>query len=112
MIDGREWRIGNAGFVGEGIAAEDSTATHVFLGVDADAVAWFELEDEIRPDARQTLESLRSLGLATALVSGDNRVAVDSVARALDIDDRHYECTPADKLAIIEAAQQRGERVV
>ena len=112
MIDEREWRIGSAEFVGGGIATEDSTTTHVFLGVDGHAVAWFELEDEIRPDAQQTLESLRSLGLATALISGDNRVAVESVARALDIDDRHHECSPADKLAIIEAAQQRGERVV
>ena len=111
-IDGREWRIGNAEFVGGGIATEDSTTTHVFLGVDGQAVAWFELEDEIRPDAQQTLESLRSLGLATALVSGDNRVAVDSVADALAIDDRHHECTPGEKLSIIEAAQQRGERVV
>ena len=111
-INGREWRIGNAEFVGGGIATEDSTTTHVFLGVDGQAVAWFELEDEIRPDAQQTLGSLRKLGLATALVSGDNRAAVESVARALDIDDRHHACSPADKLAIIEAAQQRGERVV
>ena len=111
-IDGREWRIGNPEFVGGGIAAQDSTATHVFLGVDGNAVAWFELEDKIRPDARQTLESLRRLGLATALVSGDNRLAVESVARTLDIDDRHHACTPEDKLAIIDAAQQRGERVV
>ena len=111
-IDGREWRIGNAAFVGGGIAAEDSSTTHVFLGVDGNAVAWFELEDEIRPDARQTLASLRRLGLSTALVSGDNRVAVDSVAAALEIDERHHECTPEDKLAVIESAQQRGERVV
>ncbi|MDH3620036.1 MAG: heavy metal translocating P-type ATPase [Gammaproteobacteria bacterium] len=112
IIDDREWRIGNAEFVGGGIAADDSATTHVFLGVDGNAVAWFELEDAIRPDARQTLASLRNLGLATALVSGDNHVAVDNVARVLDIDDRHHECTPEDKLAIIEAAQQRGERVV
>lgn len=111
-IDGREWRIGNAGFVGGGAAADDSEATHVFLGVDGQAVAWFDVEDIIRPDAPETLEALRRLGLGTALVSGDNRVAVDSVAHALDIDARHHECSPEDKLAIIEAAQQRGERVV
>jgi len=111
-IDGREWRIGNADFVGGGIAADDSSATHVFLGIDGNAVAWFELEDEIRADAQQTLESLRKLGLSTALVSGDNRVAVESVAAALAISDAHHECTPEDKLAVIGTAQQRGERVV
>ena len=111
-IDGRAWRIGNAGFVGGGAAADDSSTTHVFLGVDGNAVAWFEIEDELRPDASQTLESLRRLGLDTSLVSGDNKVAVENIAKALDIRDVHYECTPEGKLAVIEAAQQRSERVV
>ena len=112
VIDARQWRLGNAAFVGGGIATEDSSATHVFLGVDGNAVAWFELEDELRPDAGTTLESLRNLGIRPALVSGDNRMAVATIAARLGIDDVHYECTPEDKLAIIEAAQQRGERVV
>ena len=111
-VDGREWRIGNAEFVGGGVAADDSTTTHVFLGVDGHAIAWFDLEDELRPDAKQTLNALRQLGLKTSLVSGDNKAAVESVAEALDIRDTHYECTPGNKLTIIEAAQQAGERVV
>ena len=111
-IDGREWRIGNAEFVGGGAATNDSTTTHVFLGFGGSAVAWFELEDELRPDAKKTLNALRQLGLETSLVSGDNKVAVENVAKALDIRDTHHECTPEDKLAIIEAAQQAGERVV
>ena len=111
-VDGREWRIGNAEFVGGGVAADDSTTTHVFLGVEGNAIAWFDIEDELRPDAMQTLNALRQLGLKTSLVSGDNKAAVESVAEALDIRDTHYECTPENKLTIIEAAQQAGERVV
>ncbi len=112
VIDNHEWRLGNAPFVGGGIATDDSSATHVFLGIDGSPVAWFELDDELRPEASETLETLRRLGIATALVSGDNRIAVEAVASTLAIDDVHFECTPEDKLAIIEAAQQRGERVV
>ena len=111
-IDGREWRIGNAEFVGGGVAADDSITTHVFLGVEDHAIAWFDIEDALRPDAKQTLNALRRLGLKTALVSGDNEAAVENVAQSLDIHDTHFECTPEDKLTIIEAAQQAGERVV
>jgi len=111
-IDSRKWCLGNAAFVGGGITTDDSSATHVFLGVDGNPVAWFELEDELRSDARETLESLRKLGITAALVSGDNRIAVETVASKLGIDDVHFECTPEDKLAVIETAQQRGERVV
>ncbi len=111
-IDGLEWRIGNADFVGGGAGVEDGTATHVFLGVEGDLVAWFELADELRPAVSETLDALRGLGLRIALVSGDNRLAVETVAGKLGIDDAHFECVPEDKLAVIEAAQERGERVV
>jgi Cu2+-exporting ATPase len=112
VIDGREWRIGNAAFVGGGAAVEDSETTHVFLGVDGYAVAWFELQDELRHDARATVDALRSLGLETVLVSGDNAVAVGSAAAELGIETSHAACSPADKLRIIDAAQRNGECVV
>ncbi len=111
-IEGREWRIGSSAFVGGGVVPEDAVSTHVFLGVDGNVVAWFDLEDELRPDARATLDAVRGLGLSVALVSGDNRVAVETVAARLGIEDRHAACRPEDKLRIIEAAQRRGERVV
>lgn len=112
IIDGREWRLGNAAWVGGGIAATDGASTQVFLGVDNMPVAWFELADELRPDAPDTLAALRGLGLDIALVSGDSRSAVAAVATTLGIEDVHFECTPQEKLAVIEAAQRRGHRVV
>ena len=109
LIDGREWRIGSAAFVGGGAAAEDGSTTSVFLG---QVVAWFELDDALRPDAGAVVARLRELGLAVTLVSGDNRAAVENVAARLGIRDSHFECAPEDKLRIIEEAQARGERVV
>ena len=94
------------------MATDDSEATHVFLGVDGNAVAWFELQDELRHDARQTLDALRALGLRVELVSGDNRATVVSTAAELDIDTLHAECSPEQKLRVIKAAQAGGERVV
>ena len=112
IIDGHEWRIGSAAFVGGGAGPSEEIATHVLLGVEGNVVAWFALEDELRHDASETLRDVRHLGLRTALVSGDNRLAVDEVAEKLEITDAHAECTPEDKLAIIKAEQNRGERVV
>ena len=111
-IDGREWRIGNAEFVGTTMPGDDNTTTHVFLGVGDRVVARFDLDDMLRSDAIATLELLRRLGLKTTLVSGDNPVAVADVARRVGIDDMHAACRPEDKLLLIESAQRRGERVV
>jgi Cu2+-exporting ATPase len=112
IIDNREWRLGSATFVGGGTAGADSPATQVFLGVDGDAVAWFEVEDELRPDAAETVATLHALGIRTALVSGDHDAAVSGIAAQLGIAEYHSGCTPQQKLAIIEAAQRHGDRVV
>jgi len=116
VIDGRRWRIGSAMYVGGGTAetsqaGEDAT-TNVYLGTEDEAVAWFSIEDDLRPDVREMLESLRRRGLRIALVSGDNQEAVARLAETLGIGEFHAECTPAMKLSIIEAAQEKGERVV
>lgn len=111
-IDGRDWRLGNGAFVGGGAASDDANATHVFLGTEGRVVAWFALEDALRPDAADTLARLRQLGLETELISGDNRAAVEATAAELGIRTSHAQCSPEDKLTIIEAAQRAGNRVV
>ncbi|MGI9249406.1 MAG: heavy metal translocating P-type ATPase [Woeseiaceae bacterium] len=112
-IAGRRWKLGNATFVGGGAAAsDDSVATHVFLGVDGDVVAWFEIVDELRPNVASSLHALQRLGIGTALVSGDNKNAVEDLAARLGITDFHFECSPERKLEVIEAAQRDGEIVV
>lgn len=111
-IDGRCWRLGSAAFVGAGTSDNGSSTTQVFLSVDNHAVAWFEVEDTLRPDAAATLQSLKARGLRLALLSGDNEAAVAKIAAALDIEEFHAACSPQQKLAIIEAAQSNGERIV
>ena len=116
IIDGRRWRLGSANFVGGGAGIDtgtpDSVATNVFLGTDDNVVAWFDVEDELRPGVAATLESLDRMGLRAALVSGDKQGPVEDLATRLGIADFHFECTPQRKLQIIEAAQREGERVV
>jgi Cu2+-exporting ATPase len=112
VIDGRPWRLGSAAYVNAAVATTDRSGTQVFLACDGDAVAWFDIEDTLRDDARETVDTLRDRGLRVALVSGDNQKAVTAVAEATGILDIHYDCTPQQKLDIIEAAQHAGERVV
>ncbi|MGI9236714.1 MAG: heavy metal translocating P-type ATPase [Woeseiaceae bacterium] len=116
VIDGRHWRLGSAAFVGGGAADTsprlESAGTNVFLGVDGNLVAWFALDDELRPEIDETLQALTAMGLKIALLSGDNHDAVRRVAMQLGITEFHSDCTPQQKLALIEAAQRNGERVL
>ena len=112
IVAGREWRLGSAAFVGVEPETDARETTRVFLGNDGTLAAWFELEDALRPEAESTLTALRAAGLRTALISGDHRAAVESVAARLGIEESHHDCSPEAKLEVIEAAQRRGERVL
>ncbi len=110
-IDGQNWRLGSADFAGV-TDAIDSTRTTVHLSADGKHVASFELEDELRPDVIETLAALRHSGIGVSLASGDTASAVQNVADQLRIDDVRAGCTPDEKLALIQAYQDAGERVV
>jgi len=107
-----QWRIGRASFAFDASVSNDESSSVVYLGVDGNKVARFEISDPLRPDAKETLDTLKSMGMKLSLVSGDNAGTVSDVAQSLHIDDVHANCTPQDKLEIIEALQAQGERVV
>jgi Cu2+-exporting ATPase len=107
-----QWRIGKASFALDETVSDDDSSTVIYLGIDGRKVARFEITDALRPDASETLNTLRSMGIKLSLLSGDNSAAVRELAHSLNIDDVHSDCTPTDKLKIIEALQAQGERVV
>jgi P-type E1-E2 ATPase len=64
--------------------------------------------DNLRPDAKKTLEQLRRLGVKrTIMVTGDNRAVAEAIAGQLDISDIYAEALPSDKLRAIEAITDR-----
>jgi Cu2+-exporting ATPase len=114
-IDGRRWRLGTEAFASDDSRAPSSTSkpiTRVFLGADGHLVASFDLQDQLRPRTGEVLQQLRDLGLSVGLASGDAEEPARQVAVELEIDNYHSNCTPEDKLRIIQAAQQEGETVV
>jgi len=110
IIDGQTFRIGKADFA---IAMNDASGSDsIVLAVNGHRVAEFTVRDPLRPGAQEALQSLRSLGIKLSLASGDNEQNVAAVADSLGISDYSFDCTPEEKLEIIEKLQSRGERVV
>jgi Cu+-exporting ATPase len=86
-------------------------ASALFLSVDGDAAAVIALADPIKPSTRPALERLRADGLQIVMVTGDNRVTAEAVARKLGIADVEADALPADKLRILRAFKDRGRIV-
>ncbi|MHB1058005.1 MAG: heavy metal translocating P-type ATPase [Rhodanobacter sp.] len=109
-VDGRELRLGHAGFaLPAGAAAASGTASDALLLADAQgAIAAFHLDEQPRADARRTLDALRADGIAATIASGDDRTRVAALAARLGVDDWHARQSPEQKLARLQAARRDG----
>jgi Cu2+-exporting ATPase len=72
----------------------------------------FGFDERLRSDAMETVGRLRAMGLALKLVSGDRPAQVERIAAALGIEDWRAECTPIDKVGLIEGWGADGRRVL
>ena len=86
-----------------------TNGTVVFVAVDGTCVGAIELVDTVRDDARDAVDGLRAIGIASGIASGDAQPVVDAVAGVLGIDQAraHGALTPAEKAAML-AERGRG----
>lgn len=104
-------RLGSRAFC-DIVDAPAATGPELWLSRPNQAPVCFAFAERPRPDAKETIERLKRIGISVTLISGDNRPAVGSIALALGIDDWHAACTPVDKAAAIEAMAAKGHRVL
>jgi Cu+-exporting ATPase len=67
--------------------------------------------DAIKPSAARAIGTLKARGIATVMLSGDNRGAAEAAARTLGIDRVLAEVLPADKAAHVSALKAEGTTV-
>ena len=65
-------------------------------------IGWLDLEDSIRPEAKQVIQYLHSKNIATILLSGDTIEKCTILAKQLGIKKVYAAKKPAEKLSIIE----------
>ncbi len=67
--------------------------------------------DAVKPSAAQAVAKLKAQGIASVMLTGDNRGAADTAAHALGIDRVLAEVLPADKAAHVVALKAGGDTV-
>ncbi len=65
-------------------------------------IGWFDMEDELRIEAKEVINYLHSKNIQTILLSGDSQARTNKMATALGIDKIYAEKTPEEKLKIVE----------
>lgn len=69
------------------------------------------LKDIIKPGINERFDQLRRMGVRTVMLTGDNRITAEVIAREAGVDDFVAEATPEDKIQVIQAEQAEGKLV-
>jgi K+-transporting ATPase ATPase B chain len=69
------------------------------------------LEDILKTGMRERFERLRSMGLRTVMITGDNPLTAATIAKQAGVDDFVAQATPETKLAYIRKEQAEGKLV-
>jgi K+-transporting ATPase ATPase B chain len=75
------------------------------------ALGVIELKDIVKTDIKRRFAELRSMGIRTVMITGDNRLTAASIAAEAGVDDFLAEATPETKLRLIRDAQAEGRLV-
>ena len=122
VVEGRRIALGATAFLSEeGVdaaplraeahALRDDGATAIFAAVDGKLAGVFAVADPVKATTAAALAALREVGIRVVMLTGDNRVTAEAIARRLDIADVEAEVSPERKGAAIEKLRREG-RVV
>ncbi len=123
MVEGVEVLVGSPGLLRErGVAwdagAEERLAALQQRGKTVSGVAregWLvglvALADQVKAGAAETVARLHQLGLRNVLLTGDNLVTAEAVARQVGIPEVHAQVPPGEKVAVVRRLQEQGQVV-
>ena len=109
FINGTQYRLGKPDFAlpeTPSLTPPNEDGLWILLASDQ-ALAWFQLQDTVRPDAQQLIKTLRDAGLKTAIFTGDDSQTGRALAQSLHVDLLRTGMSPEDKIeAVRKLAQQ------
>jgi potassium-transporting ATPase ATP-binding subunit len=86
------------------VASREGSAPAQALGV-------IHLKDIVKPGIAERFAEMRSMGIRTVMITGDNPLTARAIAEESGVDDFLAEATPEDKMALIRKEQEGGKLV-
>ncbi|HMQ17566.1 MAG TPA: copper-translocating P-type ATPase, partial [Sphingopyxis sp.] len=122
VVDDKAVVLGNAGFLEEydvdpGALAEAADrlradgATAIYIAVGGTAAGVIAIADPVKETTGAALAALRDAGIRVIMLTGDNRVTAEAIARRLGIADVEADVLPDQKSAVVQRLREQG-RVV
>ena len=126
-LDGRSIRKGAADAIGRWLEAAGGTVpadldsivekiavsggTPLVVASDSTALGVIHLKDVVKEGMHERFAQLRSMGIRTVMITGDNPLTARAIAEEAGVDDFLAEAKPEDKMALIRREQAAGQLV-
>ena len=69
------------------------------------------MADTLKEDSRQAISEIKSMGIKTVMVTGDNSITAKVIADEVGIDKIYAEVMPDDKIGVVKKLQSEGRIV-
>jgi Cu+-exporting ATPase len=84
----------------------------IWVSLNQEVIARFDVEDHIRDDAKQTIDSLTARNIDTWMLSGDHKAAANAVGKQLGINHVIGGLMPEHKAQAIEQLIKKHQKVI
>ena len=122
LVEGKKLLMGNLklmeerGFVLNGLGQKTAVLleegkTVMFLGWDSRVAGIIALADTLKPGAKEAVQTLRTMGIEPAMLTGDNRRTAEAIAREAGIGRVLAEVLPEHKAEEVKKLQEEGKVV-
>jgi K+-transporting ATPase ATPase B chain len=86
-------------------------ATPLVVCCDTDILGVINLKDIVKGGIQERFQQLRSMGIRTVMITGDNPLTAAAIAAEAQVDDFLAQARPEDKLRLIKENQEAGYMV-
>jgi Cu+-exporting ATPase len=120
LVNGRRVLIGNSEFLlqrgiltasvsRDVMQAAEAGQTAVFISVDGRLAGLVSIMDPLKSTSAPAITSLRGLGITPRMLSGDKQETAEAIGKMAGLHENEVQggVSPADKLAVIQALQNR-----
>jgi len=85
---------------------------HLYLRKNDQLIATIDIQDELKPDTKATIDYLKSQGMNPIILSGDKQTKTAEIATQLNINEFYAEHLPEEKLVIVENLAKEAPTVM
>ena len=111
-VEGRRVLVGSARLMRENgvrIPSLETLASVIYVAEDGVYTGSIEIEDKVRPEAKQALEALKRGGIVrTAVLTGDSAARAEGILAELPVDEIHADLLPAQKPEFARKLKEQG----